>query len=341
MKVTDGQPLESVPPHVRRKMLQRIAVVKRYLRDRTRANAERSAAELGLSVVHFKKLARIWELHGDASRLPGADWPKTKSTATSEQQLQILREANGAIPSAAVERVVKAALAIAAERNVGMPSLGTMRARIQEIRIDHSAPRELFGSDATLVVVHAALNIAVAHGTSSTMPVAALVIEPRSRAVLGLGLSLTGPDPAATARALVGAMDRLPLAVVPRDGCPFRLAMDIHDNRGWSELAMALVAAGVTIEGKRRTMPRRDLAIAYLGRKVGGIELRPRQVMRKPAARDPYVASGETPVTIEEARAFAEKRMIPTVAITATSAVVANVRTVVSDWLNRFSGKGE
>ncbi|MGJ3629288.1 hypothetical protein AB5I41_24950 [Sphingomonas sp. MMS24-JH45] len=140
--------------------------MKRYLRDRNRQSAERSAAELGLSLVHFKKLVHVWELYGRADRMPGADWPQQRARRPPTSSCPSSARPRSRTGAARFEAVVRAAIAIAAARGIAMPSRGTMRARVQELRGRDAQARPDFGSDATLVVVHAALN------TSSTTPAA-------------------------------------------------------------------------------------------------------------------------------------------------------------------------
>lgn len=332
-EVDQAQLLGHLPLHVREELLRRVSVIKRYIADKSRINAEAGAAELGLSIVHFKKLVHVWELHGRADRLPGAEWPKMKSTATTDKQFAVLREASDAAPDSTVEAVVRNAAQLATARGIKMPSRGTMRDRVIEMR-QREAPGPVFGHDSHLVVVHAALDIPVdAQGV--TMPVASLAVHPGTRQVLGIGLSVMGPDAHATAVALRDALDRLPMSAIPNSANgQVRIAMDTLPGNRWSGLKDTLTDAGGQVAGDNRAVPRRDLATVYLGRRVGGIEVRPRYATRPVAERHPYMESGQTPLTIAEALDFAMKRMVPVVRPAARGPALDRLRNAIETWLD-------
>lgn len=336
-QVDQAQLLGHLPPHVREEVLRRVAVIKRYVADKSRRHAEACAAELGLGIVHFKKLVHVWELHGRADRLPGAEWPKTKSVATTAGQFAILKEAADSAPTATVEAVVRVAAGIAKERGVAMPSRGTMRDRVIELR-QRDAPERVFGHDCDLVVLHAALDLPTDIGGASSMPVAALVVHPPTRHVLGIGLSTDRPDPLATAAALRDACGRLPIAASPAVAAgKLRIAMDTLPGSDWISLGGALLQAGAEIVGETRVTPRRDLATAYLGRRVGGIEVKPRFATRPIADRKPYIESGQLPLTLAQALEFASKRMIPIVRPAAAGPAVDTLREVLDRWIGARS----
>ena len=333
-EVDQAQLLGHLPPHVRDEMLRRVAVIRRYVADKSRASAETGAAELGLGMVHFKKLAHVWELHGRADRLPGAEWPKRKGVATAPEQMAILKEASDAAPKETIEALVRSAARLAAERGVRMPSRGTMRERLIELR-QADVPTVAFGKDCHLVVVHAALDIPVVlTGRPPTMPVAALVVHPSTRHVLGIDLTIEGPDPKATAAAMAGAMDRIPMSDLPaaRTG-PMRIAMDTLPPQGWSDLRERLERGGARVIGKERPSPRRDLATVYLGRRVGDIEIRPRLACRPPEERVPYLESGQVPLELGQALEFATVRMVPAVRPAASGPAGHRLRRTIGEWL--------
>jgi hypothetical protein len=337
-KIDQAKLLAHLPPHLRAKMLKRVEVLRRYARDKSRENAERGAAELDLSLVHFKKLAHVWELHGRADRLPGSEWPKTKSVATTDEQIGIMRKAIDEVPTGTVARIVRRAIEIAAARGVEMPSRNTIHARITEIR-GCALQAGTIGSDCDLVVVHAALNVPVEIDGAATMPIAALAVHPATRTVLGIGLSGSGVEARSAASALAMALDRLPMssATAASDG-PLRIALDTLPGVDWMTLRTALEQARAAVEGEARELPRRDIAMSYLGRKVGGIEVRPRLTMKPPADRTPYIASGQSCVTLAEALEFVTIRMVPEVRPSARGNAASRLLDGISQWLNQVEG---
>lgn len=76
-------------------------------------------------MVHFKKLAHVWELYGRADRLPGAEWPKTKSTSASDELKDALRQAIDESPSSTVSKIARRAIEIATLRDIAIPSRNT------------------------------------------------------------------------------------------------------------------------------------------------------------------------------------------------------------------------
>ncbi|MDF2605131.1 hypothetical protein [Sphingomonas sp.] len=332
-KIDQAALLGHLPPHVRDKMLKRVEVLKRYVRDKSRTNAEQGAAELGLSMVHFKKLAHVWELYGRADRLPGAEWPKTKSTSASDELMGALRQAIDESPSSTVSNIARRAIEIATLRGIAIPSRNTLRARIADILAD-AAPVRSSSQECDIVVVHAALNLPVQTDGGATMPIAALAVHPPTRTVLGIGLSDTCITARAAAQALKTALRRLPLssAVAASTG-PMRIGLDTLPGPEWSSLRSALEQVGVVIEGDERALPRRDAAANYLGRKVSGIQIRPRLATKPAAERTPYVASGQKHLTLKEAEAFAAKRMIPEIQPSASAVAADHIMERLDRWL--------
>ncbi|WP_300114331.1 hypothetical protein [Sphingobium sp.] len=309
-KIDQAALLGHLPPHVRDKMLKRVEVLKRYVRDKSRTNAEQGAAELGLSMVHFKKLAHVWELYGRADRLPGAEWPKTKSTSASNELKDALRQAIDESPSSTVSSIARRAIEIATLRGIPIPSRNTLRARIADILAD-AAPVRPSGQECDIVVVHAALNLPVETDGGATMPIAALAVHPPTRTVLGIGLSDTCITARAAAQALKTALRRLPMSSpVAASTGPIRVGFDTLPGPEWSSLRSALQQGGAIVEGNERALPRRDAAASFLGRKVGGIQIRPRLATKPAAERTPYLASGQKHLTLREVEAFVAKRMI-------------------------------
>ncbi|MET3762751.1 hypothetical protein [Sphingomonas sp. UYEF23] len=295
--------LDHLPPHKREMIRKRIRAIRAYIKVRTRENAEKGARELGLGIGHFKKLVSVWEAKQRADSLPGADWIKRKRIETKDEQLAVIREAIALTPEAVTEEVVRVAVRIAAQRDIAMPSLVTMRTRVKELRA--VAEPSTFGAGADLVVDHCAIAIPVtAPGIAVTMPVAALVIDVASRRIVGVSLSIDGPDARHTARALLSAT-RLATRI-DGDGRLPRIAIDTYDGVDWLELVRTIESTGATITGSAREKLRRGVAEAFVGEKVNGLALRPRLATRPPEKRHPRVASGQQPMSLEEAQAFVE-----------------------------------
>lgn len=295
--------LDHLPPHKREMVRRRIRAIKAYVAARTRENAEKGARELGIGVGHFKKLVSVWEAKKRADSLPGAEWTKRKRIETTDEQLAVIREANSRVNEASTEEVVRVAVRIAAERGIKMPSPVTMRERVKELRV--AVAPNAFGTGADLVVDHCAIAIPVSGCANDvTMPVAALVIDVASRRIVGVSLSIDGPDARHTARALLGAT-RL-ATPVGGDGVSPRIALDTYHGVEWSNLLQALESANVVVMGSMREKLRRGVAAAFVGEKVNGLRLRPRLASRPASDRHPDLASGQTPMSLDEAQTFVE-----------------------------------
>lgn len=336
--IDQSELLAHVPPHVRAKMLKRVEVLRRYVRDKCRASAERGAAELGLSMVHFKKLAYLWELHGRVDRLPGSEWPKTKSIATTEQQMACLREAVDALPAATAAKVAKHAAELAARKGIKLQGRNTVHMRITELRKEKALAR-CFGINGDLVVVHAALNLPIEVDGCVAMPIAALAVHPITRTVLGVGLAGDGINARSAAQALTQALGRLPVssAETASQG-PLRIAIDTLPGADWQALRATLEEAGAVVEGKQRKIPRRDIAVTYLGHKVGGIAIHPRFVVTEPGEREPYIASGQKCLSLKEAWEFATARMVPEVKPSASGEAAHRLVEHLTRWLKASDG---
>ncbi len=325
--------LSHLPPHVRTKMRERVEVVRRYVTNKSRSNAEASASRLGLSMVHFKKLARLWELHGDVDRLPGADWPKTKSIATTTEQLEVIAAAIAACPEKTIAEITREATAIARAKGVQLPSRNTISARIKELQ---EAPMRAkgFGHDCDIVITQAALNVPVAYSDAAVMPVAALAIHPPTRVILGLAIGLEMTARLA-AEALVEALTRLPMSsIAAATQGPLRIAMDILPGDAWHALAETMNKTRTQLVGGARKVPRRDVAAAYLGKEVKGIDIYPRLALKPACERQPYVESGQASLTLEEAKTFAAARMIPIIRPVADGDAALGLRTALLRWLD-------
>ena len=306
MSETGSGDLDHLPPHKRDMIRHLVRAIGAYIRERSRENAEKGARELGIGVGHFKKLVSVWEASRVLDRLPGAGRTKRKRIATREEQLAIIRSAIDAVPDAVTEEVVRVARRIAIERGMDMPSPVTMRARVKELRTARRP--QSFGSDADLVVDHCAIGDPVrAPIGDARMPVAAVVIDVSSRRIVGVSLSLDGPDTRSTLFALAAALRTVsPSADGGMVVRPPRIAIDPYDGPEWQHLTEILRAEGAIVTGATRDKLRRGVAAPFIGEKVNGLSLHPRLASRPPTQRHPSIASGQTPMSLAEAQTLIE-----------------------------------
>lgn len=305
-----AQYLSHLPPHMLENMFLRIDRIRSYLAEPTRGKAEAFAHELKMGVGHFKMLAHAFSIHQRADKLPGAHWPKTRRTNTREEQLALIQSANNKLPGSPIEDVVRLAKAMAKEQNLALPSPTTLRARVHELRSGQSA-ETLFGHDCHIVVAHAALNIPVDIDGIATMPVAAIAIAPVLKKVIGIDLSIDGPDASATAEALRQALTRLPLPAADKaKSGPIRIALDFPNNEAWIKLRAALLAGGAECTSKDDSAFQHNLATAYLGRRHNHIEIKPRKLLKPFTARKPQIIRNQHPMPLQEARDFAVRTLI-------------------------------
>ena len=303
--------LSFVAPHKREVVMQRIAVLDRYLANPTPAAARAAAAELDLAQSHFDKLARIWREDRNIERLPGIGLPKAKRSSCSEEQLEIIRSAESDSSSAPVERVVKHALEIAARRGVAMPSIGTIRTRVGELR-QGRLPATWPEAVADVFVEHCAIDLPVRADGITTMPVATMVVDRVRRLIVGLDLSIDGPvgSPASTIHALLDPLVDENCGEQARS-----IGIDEYTAQGWGSLIRSIEEAGMMRVGRKCAVPPMASPTQRLiGPRPGGLRLRPGLTARLPFQRHPRIPVNGHVMTLEEANSWARKRIRLTVA---------------------------
>lgn len=325
--------LTHLPPHMLADMFLRIDRIRSYLADPRKEKAHEFANELKMGVGHFKMLARAFSIHQRADKLPGSHWPKKWPSETSDLQLALIARANDSLPGSPIEDVVRLAKAMAKEQDITLPSPTTLRARVHELRSRRSAEM-LFGHDCHIVIAHAALNIPVDVDGVATMPVAAMAILPGLRKVVGVDLSIDGPNASATAQALHQALTRLPVSAADdaKSG-PLRIAIDFPDDDAWDNLRRALVTGGAECTSKENSAFQHNLATAYLGRRHNHIEIKPRKLLKPFTARDPKLIRNQRPMTLHEAQDFAARTLIAEIKPSATGPAIDRLQAELSKFL--------
>lgn len=275
------------------------------------------AAEAGCTREQLYKLARRFrDTQSVASLAPFAPIKAKRKSRLDDEIVTLIdtavAEALTADPltygSAIVERVAQAAEA----RGLKPPSPAAVRRRLDAFRATtvsgagvvpprrRNRPKEQpehFGGVVT--VDHTVLDIAVrAAGGSPTRPLATVVIDQWSRAILGADLSLGAPGADTVVRAMVHAQmtysgaDWPPfLRAVP--GKPVRLACNLGLGPDWDALAAAMRNAEFILIGSRaQRLPRGDHAKRLLGPRLGKLALMPRYAFRPPEERRPKDVKG-------------------------------------------------
>ena len=303
--------LSGVVPGRRETVRRRMAALDEYdgLRKRTWQDLARLSEPLGLAPASFHRLWRSWRSVRDPLALQGVTRSRGLRNATGDGDYvrDLLRDIP---PGASIEQDVLAIERLAGEQDVTVRSRSALRRLVREIR-EESARLPLADAPDDLIAVDMVpIELAVTANGTAMLPLATLILHPRSGTVLAAALSLGEPSPALAASALAGWLDGMPTADA---GTRVRhlLIPGTHDP-AWHDLFRVFDRHGIDRRGPNgRRLPAGPIAIDSVGRTLLGLDVRPRMVHRRPEDRRPLTRSARItePLSLAEAQIAVDERI--------------------------------
>ncbi len=301
--------LDTVPAHRREEVILRITAIRKYIDNPKDYPASTAADEIGITAVSFRRLVRAWKENADPRRFTGRATQETDPPLPPEQAA-VIRQAIDELPGAIMERIAERAMEIARELTVRMPGQAAV---IKHIAIGTTGrlPDVLPAAGAVLVIEHSVVDVGVVknHGGRGMMPIATIVTRVAEPAILGIEMSLERPSVASVVAALGEAIARMRSS--GEENVRPRIYAQLLKGADWDRLLVRLHSTGCDVVVHRTQEPSPPVAtLRLLGRKPGGIRLKPRLSRRPFIARPANIPRGGTPVLREEAAAFLRERWI-------------------------------
>lgn len=202
----DRHDLTFVAPERRAEVLRRIRAIEAFIQKPGRAAAERAAENLGLKAAQFYNLVRAWKTTRRPEKIIRGG-PRSKGPSVDPLQRDLMDAViarSGRLPAAGM---VDAIIAEAASKEVELPGRETLSRYVRLTR--PSLLLQDVKSRFDLIVDHTVIDLPVDFGAPAPLrPLATIVIDVATDAVVGLALSAGTPGPGSTARALLDAMSR-------------------------------------------------------------------------------------------------------------------------------------
>ncbi|HEX8226017.1 MAG TPA: hypothetical protein VF605_19595 [Allosphingosinicella sp.] len=278
--------LTGVHPLLWEKTRARIAAIKEYLNldPPHPEEEERLARQVGLSVPHFRRLARTWLRYKRADMLPGTSFNRvvhpayqqrlaTEAEAIVEQVIADLGE-RADVPDIAAEVSRRCA-----KNGVVAPHPITIRQRVEKAWITRDVRLEAH-ADPALVIDHCAVDLPTRTEQGLLMlPIVSLAILVPELTIIAHSIALHTPSPQASAGIILAALQ----ASTP--GTPVRpVKMGQGRTGGWRDLGKLLKRSGVAIEGRTAVqVPSARTLTKLIGHELGDLTLRP-NLTHRPAA---------------------------------------------------------
>lgn len=300
---SEGPDLSFVDPDRRTEVTRRIRLIEQFVRSPGRRNAEKAAAELGIGVFRFYKLVRIWREESRPERLTDVRRNRRRTDRIDQRIRAILRQIEKEHPTAPATRIEKIATVATKQQGLSLPSSPSVRSFIQKIRVARASTSPI-GSG--LAIDFCAIAVTVPLNGSSTLPVAAFVIDKECSMIVGLALSIR-PDATTAARALLDCFQngRLDDHRMKEPG-QLEVTLNTTAEDGWSALVDVLSESGLRPHTKlQKKITSLRLAKATFGEKIGGVRLRPNATAKEPEERR---ASGLS-LSIEVAETMLRSRL--------------------------------
>lgn len=303
--------LTLVVPERRETVRERIAALEAYeaLPRRTSGDLQRLSEPLDLSPASFYRLWRSWRLLRDPRTLQGPTRARgLKDPVGDRAYVRGLLET--LVPAGSTESQVLAIEALAERDGVAVRSRSALRRLVREFREEDASPPLAGSSAGTVALDMVPLEIAVDHDGALQLPLAAVILHPRSGSALSVLLSTAAATPmfarSAVARWLMGLQDRADGTLIDT------LLSPASDDAGWSDMFEILRRGGVARTGPDAArMPAGVVVAGALGRRVLDLDVRPRMIHRAPEDRRPLSRSTRLarPLRLEEAQAVVDERV--------------------------------
>ncbi|MGB3740193.1 MAG: hypothetical protein WA948_12680 [Pontixanthobacter sp.] len=325
--------LTHVDPHNRKKVVDRIAAIKRFNKNPGRKMAEREAARLGISFVLFYKLVKSWNIHADASRLPGANRRQRKTQMKEVFRNEIAR-LDRSQPGILPERVTERINLVANNYNLNAPSAPAIHRELNKIR---RASGSVLEQNSNILIDHCHLMVPVqplgttgdrqdlrfdpAARLSASAVTMTAALSTSGSGIVGLALSLGEPEPGVVASAIINAIENglFPIGALRTQGA---LIIDRPDTKDWKNLIDLFRDSGITVEGEllrpnaftheHGALHKRGNGrsiLAHMGRFIGGYRMAVRK-SRTLARPSVMPKAGSIPFTLKEAEMLIRARVI-------------------------------
>jgi hypothetical protein len=306
--------LSRVEPRRRDAVRRRIMALEEYdaLRYRKSVDMDRLRKPLGISSPHFYKLWQSWRTLRDPVLLQGGN-PKPRIRDVVEDE-RFVRDIMEEVPrDRSTEAKVLEIERVAKERGVRTRSRSALRRLVRRIDEESTAFPLLESPDGLIGLDVTAVELAVDDEGSAKLPLATVILHPRTGMVLSARLSLGRPSPATVADGLARWLDVVASKPAQRDGTRID-AMIFPFARGieWNDLWSVLDHHGIG-RSERRDIPvlPGSVVAGSMGRRILDIEARPRMTRRAPEDRRPLPRSQRLggPITLVEAQKAIDERI--------------------------------
>lgn len=337
----DDVDLSGVMPQRRETVRRRIAALEEYdaLPRRTAPDLERLCEPLGLSGPSFYRLWRSWRTLRDPSALQGERGRRGLRDPVNDREY--VREVLARLPKdGSVESMVLKIEAAAAVQGVSVRSRSALRRLVREILIELTpppfaeSPEGLIGLDIVPIEIPV-----LGEGGVPTLPIATTILQLRTGAILSVFLSLEPPSPNSAAAGLSRWLDGLESHY---DGARIETALVPAAQGGeWIDFWNVLPRHGLDrASWEDGQVPAGDLIARAHGRRLLGLDLRPRMANRPSKERRPLVRSARlnSALPLVEAQAAIDERVTseaqPKLFFPEASALAADLRSTFGSRLN-------
>lgn len=299
----DDVDLAAVRPDLREEVRRRLKMLFEFERAPGRANAERYARELGISVAQFYNLHKAWRVLRDPQALVGRARARKKSIKLTPLQETLVHDvmarSRGALPNEITRKVV----ARAKEASIALPHREKLMRYIATQR-QPGLPADMTAL-ADIVIDYAVLDLPVIFdGAGIQRPLAGFAIDTRSPSVLEIELFDGMPALWKSACVLANTIKSL-------NGSASTIAIPAGDDSSWQALTKAFERAGLeAVAYSPSAYQYGRYAEALLGQRKNGIRLRPRLVATSNKDRGLRLPEGEVPLHIDDARALVRARLL-------------------------------
>lgn len=282
----DEPDLTGIHPLLWKQTRARIAAMEEYLNldPPTPEEEERLASRVGLSVPHFRRLARTWLRYKRVDMLPGTSFNRTVHPA---YQQRLAPEAETIVEQviadlgerADVPDIVAEVDRRCAKAGIVAPHPITTRQRVEKAWIDRDVRLETYAEPA-LVIDHCAIDLPTRTEQGLLMlPIVSLAILVPELTIIAHSVALHTPSPQASAAMLLAALK------TSTPGAPARpVKMGQGRSGGWRDLGKLLQFSGVALEGRTAVqVPSARALTKLIGHKLCDLTLRP-NLTHRPAA---------------------------------------------------------
>ena len=308
-----------VAPGRRDETIRRIRVLDRYIHGSDAASAAVHAADLGVDIDVFYRMARIWKATGRPEALPNSGAPRSRRDSFTPEQSVLVAQAVAEAGHVGQAAIQKRAIALAREEGVVLPTTAALIKKIRSMTGGRLDPRS-WARGCDLVLDHFVIGQGFLHRDDTggsgqpMMPVATVLFDVAAAAPIAVCLAEDGPSACAVARTLsVAASRELRRREQGRgiDGAKPTLAITTFPGPEWASLAEAVERAGLILTERRlKVVGKPTAAVDLLGLTHAGIRLKPLMITKPFADRTASGRSGLPPMRLPELEDLVRSRWV-------------------------------